>query len=81
MANTDLMAFLSTLVLLATISTTIFAVAAYAVSRGYLKRKPKVRTAPASTPHVTVAAKASHKPARILRRYDPFHAAGEGAVG
>jgi hypothetical protein len=38
MANIDLMALLSTLVLAATIATTVFAIAAYILSRGYERK-------------------------------------------
>jgi hypothetical protein len=38
MANIDLMALLSTLVLTATIATTVFAIAAYILSRGYERK-------------------------------------------
>ena len=41
MTNMDLMALLSTILLIATIATTVFAVAAYLVSRGYTKKKDR----------------------------------------
>jgi len=82
METMDWVAFLSTVVLVATIATSIFAVAAYAVSRGLTRRKPAAAaatgagTAAAAHP----AAKASpagetqitgtERPAGILRLAD-----------
>ena len=68
MASMDLMALLSTIVLVATIATTIFAVGAYIVSRGYTRRirvKASLlskKDAPAPTARLTP----------ILRRYNPY---------
>ena len=66
MTNMDLMAVLSTVVLMVTIVTTFFAVAAYAVSRGYTKKRPTRRGA-------LPPGKAS-APEPILKRYNPYHA-------
>lgn len=43
MTNMDLMALLSTVVLVATIATTVFAVLAYAASRGYIRKKVRTK--------------------------------------
>ena len=76
MANMDLMALLSTIVLVATIATTIFAVAAYAVSRGYTRRKThaKVPLGEQPTAAAAPAKKTSARGAPILKRYNPFEA-------
>jgi hypothetical protein len=77
MASMDLMALLSTIVLVATISTTIFAVAAYVVSRGYVKKKGKTKgSLGGGAPAAAVPAKTAAAPAEpVLRRYNPYNAA------
>ena len=78
MANMDLMALLSTVVLVATIATTIFAVAAYVVSRGYVKSK-KTTSAPlggAQAPKKVVPRVNTGDKGPILKRYNPFEEAG-----
>lgn len=65
MTNMDLMAILSTVVLGATIITTLFAVAAYAVSRGYTKKKKTPKGPPTLMTH------AARQP--ILKRYNPYN--------
>jgi len=80
MANMDLMALLSTVVLVATIATTIFAVAAYMVSRGYIKSK---KTTSAPLPGTTAIPRQPVGPrvitgnkGPILKRYNHFEEAG-----
>ena len=69
MANMDLMAFLSTFVLVATIATTIFAVGAYVVSRGYVRKRKSIAKAPLGGPAAAAPQPKAQKP--ILRRYVP----------
>ena len=69
MANMDLMAFLSTFVLVATIATSIFAVAAYLVSRGYVRRRPRVAASLAGPDGPAAGRSGASGP--ILKRYVP----------
>jgi len=66
MTSMDVMAIFSTIVLLATVATSIFAVAAYVVSRGYTKRRTRTRVAPAIPPPTP-----GEKP--VLKRYNPYN--------
>ena len=62
METMDWVAFLSTVVLVATIATSIFAVAAYAVSRGLTRRRPAAAAAAAGAGTAAAAHPAAKAP-------------------
>lgn len=84
LGSMDLMAVLSTVILMATIATTIFAVGAYVVSRGYVSRRRATKAGgeekaslgghqgPAGA---VVVAKTGHGSGPIFKRYNPYGAA------